>query len=303
MAGTLTLETVNTTTGFPGVFTSGVISRIEAEAYKLMYDEGVLPRLCKQIGGKGSAIVYPYFDPSAIAVAASNPSESTDLTYRYAVTNASVIFTASEFGITSFITDIVKEDASVDIPAETARQQGTAVAVRLEKHILARLAAGVTTGTLTGTNATNGFSFSSYAAAKSILDAKALTVPGRKSAVVPAYSWYLTAKSTYTQTYGAALPGVGEQVISKYYVTTLFGDIDVYLHGLAFVPASTTAAGFMFVKDSIGLWKPRDFRLETERDTSARGDEITSTMRAGAKVLHAGYIQRLAMYAAAPSTT
>jgi hypothetical protein len=300
---TKTYEGANATTGFAGQFTNGVISRIEAQAYKLLYDEGVLPRLCKPIGQgqKGSAIVYPYFDPTTIAEGGSVLNEVNDFVNYTQLTNASVIITASEMGITSFVTDVVKEDAIVDIPGEIARQQGYTCAVRLEKMILNRIAAGVTTGTVTGTNSTNGFTFTHYAAAKARLDASKISVPGTKNAVVPAYSWYWTAKSTYTQTYAAAMPGVGEQVVSRYFVQRLWGDIDVYQHSLAYVAASSGAAGFMFVKEGVGLWKPRDFRLEKDRDASARGDEVISTFRAGAKVLISNYVQRLRMYAAAPT--
>ena len=152
MAGTTTHEGV-TSAGFSEHFTQGVIDRIEAQAYKMLYDEGVLPKLCKRVGqgSKGSAVIYPYFDPSTFATAASNPAETTDLTYNYQLTNASVIILASEFGIISTVHDTVKEDSIVDVPGEIARQQGLAVAVRLEKHILAKIAAGVTTGTITGT--------------------------------------------------------------------------------------------------------------------------------------------------------
>lgn len=303
---TKTYETRNATTGFPSGFTTGVINRIEAQAYKMLYDEGVLIKLLKPIGqgAKGSAVVYPYFDPSTFAAAGSDLSEVNDFVNYTQLTNASVIIVASELGVISFVTDIVKEDAVVDIPGEVARQQGLTCAVKAEKHCLNRISGAITTGTLSGSGTTYGFTFSHYAAAKSYLDAAALTVPGRKMAVVPSYSWYWTAKSTYTSgSYAGAIPTVGDTVVSKYYVQTLFGDIDIYLHSLAYVSESSTAAGFMFVKDAIGLWKPRDFRLEKERDASARGDEIISTFRIGAKVLHSGYCKRLKMLATAPAPT
>jgi hypothetical protein len=309
MAGTTVYSSPSSSTGFSSGFTTGVISRIEAEAYKMLYDEGLLPKLCKRIGQgqKGSAIVYPYFDPSAVIASTSGALvETTDATTFVGMTNASVIVIASEFGIPSLVTDVVKESAIVDVPGELARQQGLGVAVKVETHILAKIAAGVTTGTITGTNSTDGFTIAKYAAVKSRLDSAALTVPGRKSCVVPGYSWYYTAKGTWSAgsaTYGgpSVMGNLGDQIVSKYYVATLFGDMDVYTHSLAYVAASSAAAGFAFVKDAVALWVPREYRLEKQRDASARGDEIISTMRAGAKVLHAGYVKRLKMYAAAPS--
>ena len=64
----------------------------------------------------------------------------------------------------------------------------------------------------------------------------------------------------------------------------------------ALVTASSAAYGYMFVSDGLALWTPRDYRLEKQRDASLRADEIVSSMRAGAKALHAGYIQRLRLY-------
>lgn len=303
---TKTAAGINTTTGFSG-FTQGVVNRIEAEAYKMLYDNTLLAGLCKSVGkgAKGSAMIYPYFDPSTFATAASALTEANDFVNYTALTNASVIIVASELGITSFVTDILKESQNVDIPAEIARQQGIACAVGLEKHILGKLSAGLTTGTITGTNSTNGFTFAKYAAAKTLLDAAALTVPGRKHAVIPTYSWTYTTTGLLNSTSPTSIFNVngpiGDGVASKFYLSTIFGDVDIYGLGVAYITASTTAAGYMFVTDGVALWKPRDYRLERERDASARGDEIVSTFRAGAKVLHTGYCKRLKMYASAPS--
>lgn len=284
-------------------FTQGVINRIEAEAYKMIYDQGLLPKLFKQVGQgeKGGGIIWPYFDPTTFATGASTLLEVNDFVNYTQLTNASVIIVASEFGITSFLTDVTREAAKVDIEGELARQQAMAVAVKLEKHCLGALGSTFTTGTVTGTNSTNGFTFGKYAAAKSKLDAAALTVPGRKYAVIPTYGWYYTAQGTYSQTYASVMGAKGAEVQSKFYVDTLFGDIDVYNEGVGYITASTTAAGYMFVRDSMALWKPRDYRIEPERNGSARGTEFTSTMRAGAKGLVSAYGVRLKMYAGTPS--
>lgn len=294
----------NTTTGFSGSFTNGVVSRIEAQAYKEMYDMGVLPKLVRRIGQgqKGSAFLFPYFDPSTIAAAASSLTETNDFLTTTALTNASVIVIASELGVRSDVTDALKESAAVDIPGEIARQHAISCAVKMEKHILGRMSGGFTTNaSVCGTNATNGFTYSHYAAAKSKLRAAALTVPGRLTAVVPEYSWFKTAQSTFSQTYASTMGKPGEQVLGNFYVDTLWGDVDVYRHSLAFVSATSYANGYMFASDAIGLWTPRDFRLEKQRDASARADEIVSTLRAGAKVLINAYGLNLKMYAKAPS--
>jgi hypothetical protein len=291
------------TDGFSAHLTQGVLNRIEAAAYKMIYDEGILPKLFTQVGKgqKGGAVIWPYFDPSTIATAASTLAEENDFVTWTQLTNASVIIVASEFGVASLLSDTVSESGTFDFEAELARQQALGVAVKLEKHCLAALSAGFTTGTITGTGTTTGFTFAKFAAAKSKLDAAALTVPGRKVAVVPTYGWYLTALGTYSATYASVMGSKGAEVQSKFYVDTLFGDIDIYTEGLAYITASTTAAGYMFSRNAVAMWKPRDYRIEPQRDASKRATEFTSTMRAGAKTLVAGYGVRLKMTASAPS--
>jgi len=285
--------------------TRGVISDIEEQAYKMLYEGLLVPRLCKPVGQgqKGKSIIFPYFDPTAFATAASVLAEQNDFTTYQQLSNASVILSASEFGIASFVTDVVKEDSKVDIPSELARQQAIGVNYKYESHALARLSAGFTTGTTTGSSATTGFSFSHYAAARSKIDGKMLTVPGRKVAVVPTYSWFLTAKSTYAEATSSrtagTMGGVGDTVVNQYYINSLFGDVDVYRSN--YITASSLSVGYMFVRDAVGVWTPRDYRLEKERNASARGDELVSTMRACIKVLIAGYGVRMVMYSKVPT--
>jgi hypothetical protein len=60
--------------------------------------------------------------------------------------------------------------------------------------------------------------------------------------------------------------------------------------------AATIGSGYMFVSDAVGLWTPRDFRMEKQRDASARADEMVSTHRVGAKVLIPNYVAKMKMY-------
>lgn len=283
-------------------FTSDVIKQINEQAYLMIYEGMLVPKLCKKVGQgqKGSTVHVPYFDPSTFAAAASTLTEANDFVNYTQLTNASVILTASEFGVISFLTDTTREGGSFDFAKEIARQQAIAVNAKLEKHCLAALSAGFVTGTVTGTNSTNGFTYTHYAAAKSKIDGKILTVPGRKAAIVNEYSWFYTAKSTFSQTYAAAMGAVGEDVVKRYHINTLFNDVDVYRSN--YISASTTAPGYMFAaNESVGLWLPRDYRIETQRDVSARGDEAVSTMRGTAKVLIGSYGVRLKMYSSTPT--
>jgi len=284
-----------------GGFTSEIVKQINEQAYLMIHEGLLVPKLGREIGKgqKGSTVHYPYFDPTTFSNAASTLTEANDFVNYTQLTNASVILTASEFGLISFLTDTTVEGGTMDFAGEIARQQAIGVIAKYERHCLAALSAGFVTGTVTGTNSTNGFTYTHYAAAKSKIDGKILTVPGRKNAVVNEYSWFYTAKSTFSQTYAAAMGPVGDEIVKRYHINTLFNDVDVYRSN--YISASITAPGYMFVKDALGIWKPRDYRLETQRDASARGDEAVSTMRGTAKVLIGSYGVRLKMYASTPT--
>ena len=265
----------------------GIVREIYGPAYKMMYEEGLLRQLCVEMGRgvKGNLAKFEYFDPSTVIAAASLLTEANDYTTTTALTNASVIVYASEFGVRTDITDRLRESSSFGFKEEAARQHGIGCARRLELNILGALTTGITTGTITGT--ASSFTVTKYMAAKTTLDAKLLSVPGRKNAVVHPYNWYYTAASTLSTTYASVLGDLGNDVLKRFYVQTLFGDVDVYTSN--YITSAVTTKTFMFVKDAIGCWIPRDFRLEAQRDASARGDELVSTLVGGSKVRIASY--------------
>jgi hypothetical protein len=282
----------------------GIVKEIEEAAYVMLYETTLLPKLVKKVGqgSKGGMVHIPYFDPTTFSTAAETLTEVTDFTTYTQLTNASVLIYASEFGVASFLTDVTKESSGFDFKGELARQQALSVGVKLEKHILHEFS-HFTTNTLLATHATEGLTFTAIAAAKNYLDAQLLTVPGsEKELVINTYGWFYTAKSTYSTSYSAAIPVLGDEVLRKFYVNTVFGDVRVWKSNHITASASASV-GAMFVRDAIGLWTPRDYRIEPDRDPSARGDEFTSSMRAGAKMMVNGYGCKITFNGAAPSAS
>ena len=281
-------------------FSKGIVQEIYGPAYKMLYESGLLRHLVKEIGKgqKGNLAKFEYFDPSTFAAAASQLTEANDFLTTTALTNASVIVTANEYGIRTDITDRLRESSAFGFKEEAARQHGIGVARQFELAILTAMGAGFTTGTITGTSA-SGFGIKKYMAAKTKLDAKILSVPGRKNVVIHPNNWYYTAASTFSTTYASAMGDLGNSVLEKHYLRTLLGDIDVFRSN--YITAATATSTFMFVKDALGVWIPRDFRLEAQRDASARANELVSTMVAGAKVLIGAYGVPMKQYGTAPS--
>lgn len=283
-----------------GTFSKGIVKEIYGPAYKMLYEAGLLRHLAKEVGSgaKGNLYKHEYFDPTTFSTSASLLTEANDYTTTIALTNASVIVYASEFGIRTDLTDRLRESSVFGWKEEAARQHAIACARRIELNILGAMVGGFTTGTVTGTSA-GGFGIKKYMAAKTKLDAKLLSVPGRKHVVVHPNNWYYTAASTLSTTYASVLGDFGNDVIKKFYVRTLLGDVDIYQSN--YITAATVTKDFMFVTDGLGFWMPRDFRLEAQRDASARADELVSTIVGGAKVLIAGYGCLLQQYGNAPS--
>jgi hypothetical protein len=249
--------------------------------------------MCKPVGvgKKGITVQWPYVDPTAWSTAASALTTADEFTNYTALTSATKTVVASELGITTFIQDPAIEDdsAGLDPIQTTAEMQALSIAAKLEKHIIAKFT-GFTAGSVTATSS-SGLTFNDVALAKSYLDSRQLVVPKPYDMVTNGLQNYYLARSQYSTTYASALGAPGDEVLRKFYVNTYFGDVrHVICNYIANVAASSLATGAMFGdKAAIGLWTPREFRIERTRKPSKRGIEIISTKRVGAGVLVPGY--------------
>lgn len=272
----------NVSANFPGV-----IEEIEEKAYVLLYESTLTPKLCKEVarGVKGSGIEIPYFNPTTFANSGFEMDEGVDYQTYTQLTNTSIHLSSKEFGIQSFLTDTVTESGAFDFKAEIARQQAIGVSKKVEDYFITQL--NDFENTITATDS-DGLSLVRIAAARTLLDSRLVTVPGDKSLMVHDFAWFYTATGQFNvgdAAYQSALPVYGEEVLRRWYVRTLFGDVHVFKNNYIPVTGDTNkvANSYMFVKDAVVYWVPRDYRLESERDASARGWEFTSTMRIGAK--------------------
>lgn len=299
---------IKTSAPYDSVNFPALAEEISEQAYIMMYESTILSKLVRPIGQgeKGTAIHWPYFDPSTIAGAVATrvaATETQDISVRYALTGASRWIVSSEFGVQGFITDTLLESGTFDFKGELSRQLGIGMAVRLEKYLNNVLTVATASGgfnTFLATNTTNGLSYTKIAAAKSLLDAQLVQIEGTKNLVVTDYAYFMTAKGTYSTTYQQAIAPFGDEVMRRWYITSMFGDINVFRNN-HLTTTATRATCLMFVKDSAGLWQPRDLRVEPERDASARATELNATMRVGAKVLIPAWGLRITAYAPTPS--
>lgn len=269
-------------------------------AYDMQYSNFVMRNLVKQVGQgqKGNKIDISYWDIDTTGV--STLTEGVDLTSTVSLANATASFGATEFGFRTIYTYDSVERANDDIAAEHGLQHGAQHGKKIETKLLAQLSNFV--GTLTATS-TTGVTIGTLAKAKSKLLAKTQEVAGPFYYVTHPYSW-LTTFNAETQNANFGVRGdLGNDILNKFVVTTLLGDISVFQSNHFTVSASAgypVRAG-MFVKDAIQLWIERDYMMKSQEDVSLRGYEIVSTTKNGCKVVHPDHGVKIVAYCGVPA--
>lgn len=285
------------TTSLPGIANS-----IRAKSYEYFAQTGVMKALVTKLTGVGTQFEEPYFDPTATSGVAST-TEGTDYSTLREVTTTRRTYTASEWIMMSFMTDQSRKMSLESVKEFHSKTHGYEHGYNLESKLLGTFASFTTS--VTATNSTNGLTWAKIAAARTRLEDIAKSAPKPYSLVTSADAWYYFAAGT---TGGAAgspyyVSGgtVADALQQKYYVSSLIGGINCYqTSGLT---ATSLQNCGLFSKDAIGLFMPSDldYRLETQRDASKRGDELVSTMTYGARVRVPTYGIKVVAYASQPS--
>lgn len=288
-----------------GVSVSGslpaIVRNIYESAFDIQYSEFAMRHLVKQVGQgqKGNLIQWPYWDPTSAT--ATLLTEGTAIAATFSVTNATKTIAASEFGYRTIYTYDSVERANDDIQEQHARWHGVAHGKKLEAKLLA-LFTGFTPA-LTATSAT-GVTVGTLAKAKALLEAKTTLVRGPLSYVTHPYSWLCTFNSETQNTNFGIRGDLGNEVLNKFRVGTVLGDVQIYTSNDFTVTgtgaASRITAG-LFNKDAIGLWQERDFTMKHFEDIDLRGHKLVSTQKFGAAVLLPNFGVEITSYANTPS--
>lgn len=265
-----------------------IVDKIKGSSYKYLVASTLMRQLCKPcgVGEKGNSYAEPIWDPSGVT--ASVLTEGTDFTYRQAYVNTQATFSSKEYGVYTYITDHVKEDAIESVVDEHSRAHGITHGVKLDASLCKLF--GSFTGTVTS-SATAGLELKKISAAKAIMIG-GTKVPGDSMYLVAhPYQWDPFFNNMTNQTNYGVMGNLGNKVLENYFVGKLLGDITCYWDNwVPMAGTSTTArrAG-LFVKDTIGIFIPRDYRLETQRFITERATKLVSTMRWGGSVRFARY--------------
>lgn len=260
-----------------------IVDDIRGRSYKYLVHTGVMRQLVKPcgVGSNGDYYVEPIWDPTGVT--ATHLHEGTDFTDRQSYVNATRGFDSTEWGVYTYITDNVKEDARESVTEEHSRAHGISHARRIEEELVDTFASF--TGTITA-SATDGLDMMDIAAAKATMIGQVKDPGGDLSFVCHPYQWqWLVNNTTNNANYGV-LGDLGNTVLNKYLLSKVLGDVNCYYSNyISEVNGTThTRNAGMFVKDTVGIFVPRDYRIESQRFITERATKLVSTVRFGSRV-------------------
>lgn len=275
----------------------GIVNDIRATSFEYITQDGVMKSLVTRQSGVGFQFVEPYFDPTIMSV--STGTEGTDFTTLTQITSTRRTYPAVEYLAQTFMTDKSVRESAESVKKYHSDSHGYAHASNLETKLLATLASGTTT--VTATSAT-GLSWAKTAASKSLLRRVPKAAPAPFSMVLSEDQlyWFATGM-TGNANYGP-VGTLADSIQQKYAVTTLVGGVTVYTSAY-FTASSGYQTGGMFSKAGIGLFMPSDsdYTLESQRDASKRGNELTSSMTFGARIRIPSYVVPIRAKSTQPS--
>lgn len=281
-----------------------IVDDIRGGSYKYLVHTGVMRQLVTPVGvgENGDYYIESFWDPTGMT--ATKLTEGVDFTTRQKYINATKGFGSEEWGTYTYISDNVKEDARESVVDEHSRAHGITHAKYLEKKLIAQIASF--TGALVATVASTGLTLGKIAAGKTILQGVEKDAGDALYYVTHPYVWaYFVNNMTNNANYGVR-GDLGNTVQDKYWLASLLGDVTVFYSNY-FSRVGTSAGATariitgMFTKSTIGLFVPRDYRLESQRFITERATKLVSTMRYGARVRIPAFGVKLTALAATPS--
>ena len=228
------------------------------------YDMTGTPGLTAQVP------IYP-------AISASGLTDGTDISANTAFNTTSITMTASEIGAMVTLTDLSKESSNEDLASAIGRQLGDAMAKKVDQD----LAALFTGFTNTVGSANTEITVDDIFKAAAIL--RANQAPGPYVAVLHPYQAFQLKK---------VLAGNGNTPMNNHdlanealragYISTVAGVQIFESTVIGGDSADSTGAGNYYgavmSSDALGYMVKRNMRIETQRQSSQRADQIVGTM-------------------------
>lgn len=172
---------------------------------------------------------------------------------------------------------VVLTDRDLETDPDSARddaimEMGMAISSKIDTDLIGTFASFATDK---GDGANAAATFENFAAGVAVVNNVTKRSDGPISAVLHPYHWHDLwmelgkPAATYTN-----LQGVTEQALRDYYITTLLGNVRIFVSSNISVDGDGDAISGLFTRSAILFDVRRAMRMETERDASARAWEL-----------------------------
>lgn len=254
-----------------------IVDDIREKAWAYQQTEGVYKALATEVGQgeKGSSVSEPFWDPSGAT--AQVLTEGVPIEGAVEYVNDYNTFTAVESGHYTVLTKNDMEDATDNVKDRHAAQHGITLAnkVELQGHTAAQLFTAeedISSREITDLD---------LAKMKARIMAQKVQAAGNYNCVGSSGLWLSLAASLAGNPSFGLKGSMGEMVMDKYFVGTIFGDIELFQTDIPYDPTDEVHVGAFFKSDALGMFVPRAFELDYETDARLRGTRLVSTQRYG----------------------
>ena len=252
-----------------------IVDEIKEAAWAISAKTGVMKNLVTEYGKgkKGKSISVPNWDLTQGSARAL--TEGIAIGDPNKIANTYTNITPAESGEYYLITDQSIEDASDDVKSRASEILGVALGTKVEDQALA------VADTFTTSYTASAFDLANVVRMRTMLEASKTTDPGNYNVVADSAMYEALINSmTNNPNYGTR-GDVGNELVKKYLMTSILGNVDLYMSDITKDFTADTLKGAMFKKRALGMFVPRAYRLEAERDIKMRGWNLIATQRYG----------------------
>lgn len=271
-----------------------------------MAAEGVCKALVHDFGrGDGYQVSEPVWDYSSYAGTSASEGVKITATQRTSLSTTRRIYTASEWAFYTQETYDSMDEASESVREFHANAHGHAHAEKMECRILQTFNS-FTTHTIAAT-ASTGLTWGHISAARTKLEMSQTPAPKPYYLVVTPNVWHYFVKNTAQNSSYGPVGTVADQLMQKYHIGSLVGGVEVFwtpydLSASVLVTTNATTRCAMFTKAAIGLFIPRQYRFEAQKEVRERGYDLVSTLKSGARVRTLAWGVRIKATGTTPSS-
>lgn len=192
--------------------------------------------------------------------------------------------TLSELVVYHQVTDMLRDSAYYDVMAQLGDQSGRAVAEGMDKQVFDLFPSFTQSVGSTGAEVT----VDSILQAAATLRANKLTGPFF-AVLHPKVAYNIKKQLTYSsQTNVPALSGVGDSVLSNFYIGSI-GGVTIIESALLSIDTDNDSVGAVFARSALGHAMRGGITMEATRQSFNRATDVTLTAVAGAQILQAAH--------------